>query len=304
MRETDGAVSNRVRSFESLYIGGRWVTPSTEELIEVISPDTEQVIATVPQASEEDMDSAVASARKAFDEGVWPRMTPAARAEVLERVRVELTRRLPELEAVFTAEVGAPGPVSHHFHQFAVDIWQQAVHLHEEFVFEEERTFDGGHGTVVKEPIGVVAIIIPWNGPVTLASLKAAPALAAGCTVVIKPAPEAPLTTMILAEIFEAAGLPEGVVSILPAGREVGEHLVRHRDVDKITFTGSTAAGRRIMGLASERIARVTLELGGKSAAIIADDIPLDRVFPELVFYGIGHTGQVCAGLTRILVPR
>jgi aldehyde dehydrogenase (NAD+) len=149
-----------------------------------------------------------------------------------------------------------------------------------------------------------VATIIPWNGPVATASLKIGPALAAGCTVVLKPAPEGPVSTMILAEALEAAGFPEGVVSILPGGREAGEHLVKHPDVDKVTFTGSTAAGKRIMGLCADRIARVTLELGGKSAGIIADDIPLDQVLPTLSFAGIGSSGQVCAAITRIVVPR
>src|SRR5205807_147527 len=124
---------------------------------------------------------------------------------------------------------------------------------------------------------------------------KLAPALAAGCTVVLKPAPEGPVSPMMLAEALEAAELPEGVVSVLPAGREVGEHLVRHADVDKVTFTGSTAAGKRIMSICGERIARVTLELGGKSPAIIADEIPLDEVIPGVVMNGIQHTGQVCA---------
>jgi aldehyde dehydrogenase (NAD+) len=150
----------------------------------------------------------------------------------------------------------------------------------------------------------VVAAIIPWNGPVTTAAGKLAPSLAAGCTVVLKPAPDAPLGPMLLAEAIEAAGLPEGVVSILPAGREVGEHLVSHRDVDKVTFTGSTAAGRRIMSICGERIARVTLELGGKSAAIIADDVPFDVMLSGMVAAGIGHSGQVCAALTQVLVPR
>jgi betaine-aldehyde dehydrogenase len=157
---------------------------------------------------------------------------------------------------------------------------------------------------LVRTPIGVVGTIIPWNAPVPSASMKIPAALAAGCTVVLKPAPEGPVSSMILAEVLEAADLPEGVVSVIPGGREVGEHLVRHNDVDKIAFTGSTAAGRRIMSLCAERIARVTLELGGKSAGIIADDIALDEFLPGLVSAGIDHTGQVCAALTRILVPR
>ncbi|WP_166392263.1 aldehyde dehydrogenase [Nocardioides ochotonae] len=293
-----------IRSFDKLFIGGKWVEPATDRTIDVISPITEEVIATVPEASEADIDMAVAAARRAFDEGPWPRMSAAERAEVLARVGKEVENRLPEMIEAFTAEIGAPAAISEAFHGNAIKMWGDASTLHERFEFEEERTWADGHGKLVREPIGVAAVIIPWNGPVATASLKIGPALAAGCTVVLKPAPEGPVSTMILAEALEAAGLPAGVISLLPGGREVGEHLVKHRDVDKISFTGSTAAGRRIMSLAGERIARVTLELGGKSAGIIADDIPLDQVLPTLAFAGIGSSGQVCAAITRIVVPR
>jgi acyl-CoA reductase-like NAD-dependent aldehyde dehydrogenase len=231
-------------------------------------------------------------------------LSPAERAEALTRVADELERRIPDLNAAFTAEIGAPAPVAEGFHAQALQVLRETLEFHKSFVYEETRSWVGGRGRVVREPLGVVAIVLPWNGPVTLGALKIAPALAAGCVVVVKPAPEGPITSMIFAEIFEAAGLPEGVISILPADREVGEHLVQHPDVDKVNFTGSTLAGKRIMSICGERIARVSLELGGKSAAIIADDIALDKVFPALVFHGIGHSGQVCSALTRILVPR
>ncbi|MFL4477342.1 aldehyde dehydrogenase [Paeniglutamicibacter sp. ORCA_105] len=291
-------------SFDKLLIGGQWVAPSSDATIEVVSPITGELIATVPDAQEADMDAAVAAARKAFDEGPWPRMAPAERAAILRRVGEEVKKRVAAMSEAFTAEIGAPAAASNAFHENAVKVWDDVVTLHERFTFEEERSWEGGSGLLVREPIGVVATILPWNGPVATASLKFAPALAAGCTVVVKPAPEGPLSMMMFAEALEAAGLPEGVISLLPAGREVGEYLVRHKDVDMITFTGSTVAGRTIMGIAAERIARVTLELGGKSAAIITDDVDLDTVFPQLVFFGIGHSGQVCAALTRILVPR
>jgi acyl-CoA reductase-like NAD-dependent aldehyde dehydrogenase len=296
--------NSTVRSFDKIFVGGRWVVPSSDQLIEVVSPITEEVIATIPEAVAADFDQAVAAARQAFDHGPWPRMTPAERAEVLARVGKEVEARLPEMINAFTQEIGAPAAVSAAFHDNAIKMWGDASTLHERFEFEEERTWADGHGTLVREPVGVVATIIPWNGPVATASLKIGPALAAGCTVVLKPAPEGPVSTMILAEALEAAGFPEGVVSILPGGREAGEHLVKHPDVDKVTFTGSTAAGKRIMGLCADRIARVTLELGGKSAGIIADDIPLDQVLPTLSFAGIGSSGQVCAAITRIVVPR
>ncbi|TWH25034.1 aldehyde dehydrogenase [Rhodococcus rhodochrous] len=294
----------RLKSYDKLFIGGSWVEPSSDAVIDVISPITEEVIASVPEAREADMDRAVAAARKAFDEGPWPRMTPAERAEILVRVGDEVKKRIPAMAEAFTLELGGPAAISTLFHQNAVDMWDDAATFHERFVFEEERTWKDGRGKVVREPIGVVAVVVPWNGPVATASLKISPALAAGCTVILKPAPEGPVTTMMLAEALEAAGLPEGVISVLPAGREVGDYLVGHPDVDKISFTGSTVAGRTVMTRAAEKIKRVTLELGGKSAAIIADDIELDSFLPGMVFGGIGHSGQVCAALTRVLVPR
>lgn len=296
--------ADTIPSYDKLFIGGSWVAPSSDVTIDVVSPITAEKIASVPEAQNADMDAAVAAARKAFDEGPWPRMSPAERAKILARVGEEVKKRVEAMATAFTAEIGAPAASSNAFHDNAVKVWDDVVTLHERFEFEEERSWDGGSGRLIHEPVGVVATILPWNGPVATASLKFGPALAAGCTVVVKPAPEGPISMNMLAEAIEAAGLPEGVVSMLPAGREVGEYLVRHEDVDMITFTGSTAAGRKIMGIAAERIAPVTLELGGKSAAIITDDVDLDDVFPELVFYGIGHSGQVCAALTRILVPR
>jgi len=294
-----------VRSFDKLFIGGHWVPPATDEVIEVVSPITEQVVATVPHASPADMDAAVAAARKAFDEGPWPRMTPAERAAALRRVGEEVGRRIPEMEHSFTIEIGAPAMISKAFHANATAMWDDAATLAGTLQLEERRQVaGGGEATIVREPVGVAAVIIPWNGPVATASLKIAPALAAGCTVVLKPAPEGPVSVMILAEALEAAGLPDGVVSILPGGREVGEHLVKHPGVDKVSFTGSTAAGRRIMALCAERIARVTLELGGKSAAIVLPDADVSAVAQTVTFAGIGSSGQVCAALTRLVVPR
>ncbi len=298
------AEARGIRSFDKLLIGGEWRTPASSKKIEVISPLTEQVIATVPEASEADMDAAVAAARDAFDNGPWARASAEERAVVLRRVRDEVAARLDEMIATFIAEIGGPLPLSQGMHERAVEIWDNNATWLEAFDFEERRPGEGEDVTVLHEPVGVVATIVPWNGPVTTASLKIAPALAAGCSVVLKPAPEGPVTMMLLAEALGAAGFPEGVISVLPAGREVGEHLVRNPDVDKVSFTGSTVAGKKIMSICGERIARITLELGGKSAAIIADDVDLDEVLPTLVPAGIGHSGQICAALTRILVPR
>ncbi|WP_437773585.1 aldehyde dehydrogenase [Arthrobacter sp. KNU40] len=295
---------DHIRSFDKLFIGGQWLAPAGGEFIEVISPVTQQVIARVPDSSIADAEHAIRAARHAFDHGPWPRLAPAERASYLRRIGEEVKKRREELEETFVSEVGAPLATSSAFHERAMDMWDDNASLPERVTWEDKRQWPGGHGVLVKEPVGVVTVIIPWNAPICSASSKMGQALAAGCTVILKPAPESPVSTMILAEAIEAAGLPEGVVSILPGGRELGEHLVSHKLVDAVTFTGSTAAGKRVMSLCGQNITRVALELGGKSAGIIADDVPLDRMLTDLAFAGIGHTGQVCAALTRILVPR
>jgi aldehyde dehydrogenase (NAD+) len=293
-----------LRSYDKLLIGGRWATPSSSGVIEVISPTTEEIVAHVPEGQAADIDAAVAAARHAFDRGPWPRMSQTERATALRRVKHELEARLPEMSEALTTEIGAPLAASKGYHDAALRMWESAIDLLEGYPFSEKRETPEGTARLIRTPIGVVGTITPWNAPVPSASMKLPPALAAGCTVVLKPAPEGPVSAMMLADAIEAAELPEGVVSVVPAGREVGEHLVRHADVDKIAFTGSTAAGRRIMSLCAERVARVTLELGGKSAGIIADDIDLEGFLTGLVSAGIDHSGQVCAALTRILVPR
>jgi betaine-aldehyde dehydrogenase len=293
-----------LRGYEQLLIGGRFVDPSSDVRIDVINPYTEQLIARVPAAQNADVDAAVAVAREAFDNGPWPRLTGAQRAGYLLKLRDEIEARLDDMQAAFSADVGAPPALSAAFHQFPLMMLTDASTLHERMTLEEDREWGDRRARIVREPIGVIATIIPWNGPVGNACLKMGPALAAGCVCILKPAEEGLTSVMLLADAIEATGFPEGVISILPATREVGEYLVTHPDIDKVAFTGSTAAGRRIMSLCAERIRPVTLELGGKSAAIIADDIPLDEVLPTLVPAGIGHSGQVCAALTRILVPR
>lgn len=292
-----------VPAFEKLYVGGEWVEPAGDAHIEVISPSTEEVISHVPEPTPADVDRAVAAARDAFA-GPWRKTSPEERSQLLNRIADEVEKRVPEFAAVFAAEIGAPVALGGPLHGMAVQMLRQAAGLHERVAFVEDRVDGDANVSIVREPVGVVGAIIPWNAPVGGAALKLGSALAAGCTVVLKPAPEGPLTTYMLAECLEAAGVPEGVVSILPAGREVGEHLVRHPDVDKVTFTGSTEAGKRVGSLCGERIARVSLELGGKSAAIIADDAELGDVLPTLLAGGIGHSGQICAALTRVLVPR
>ena len=293
-----------VKSFDRLFVGGRWVEPSSDAVIKVISPSSEETLATVSEATTADIDQAADAARKAFDEGPWPRMKPAERAAALRRIRDQVELRLPQMSRSFTQEIGTPAGLAEAFNRGTLAMWESAANVLERYDFTEHRPSETGVAQIRHEPLGVAAVITPWNAPVGNATIKLAPALAAGCTVVAKPAPEGPSSALLLAEAIEAAELPAGVVSILPAGREVGEHLVTHPLMDKVSFTGSTAAGRRIMSLCGDRITRVTLELGGKSAGIIADDVHLDAQLRDIVMSGIQHSGQVCAAITRILVPR
>lgn len=297
-------MTNSIRSFDKFFIGGRWQTPASTARIPIISPSTEATVASIPKATEQDFDIAITMAREAFDSGPWPRMSPLERAKVISRVVLEIERRAEEIGTAFMHEVGGPAYMAQFMAQQAKRMWEDAARLCGAFKFEEKRSWDNGYGSLIFEPVGVVATILPWNGPVPTISLKIAPALAAGCPVVIKPAPEAPIGTMILAEALESAGFPQGVISLIPAGREMGAYLAASAQVDKVAFTGSTRAGRRVMAACAERIARVTLELGGKSAAIVADDIDLDPLIPALVNNGILLSGQICAALTRVLIHR
>jgi betaine-aldehyde dehydrogenase len=294
-----------MRSYDRLFIGGEWVAPATTAKIPVVSPHSEEIVAEVPEGATADIDRAVAAARRAFDEGPWPRMTAAERADAMARLLAALQQRTEEMAVTITSEMGTPisfsmvGQVMSA--QMVLDYY---IRLAREYPFEEVRPGMLGSALVRREPVGVVGAIIPWNVPLFVTMLKLAPGLASGSTMVIKPAPETPLDAMQLAEAIQEAGIPAGVVSIVAAGREVGEHLVRHPGVDKISFTGSTAAGRRIAAICGERLARVTLELGGKSAAIILEDADLDQVMPFLLPGMMMNNGQACVAQTRILAPR
>ncbi len=294
-----------VKSYDKLFIGGKWVTPQGTGRIEVINPTTEQVIASVPDGTEADLDLAVAAAREAFDHGPWPRMAPAERGAVLKKVADLLAAEMSEMAELITTEMGAPLLFSH-MGQVAAPmmVLNYYAELAATFKFDEVRAgVLGGDVLVAKEAVGVVGAITPWNVPLFLAVGKLAPALAAGCTVVLKPAPETPLDAFRLAELFEAAGLPEGVLSVVPAGREVAEYLVRHPQIDKISFTGSTIAGKKIGALCGESLKRFTLELGGKSAAIICDDADLAVSIETLLPNALMNNGQACIAQTRILAP-
>jgi betaine-aldehyde dehydrogenase len=294
-----------MRNHEQLYIGGELVSPSGTAKIEVRSPANSELVGTVPDGTPADVDRAVAAARDAFDRGPWPRMTPGDRADALTRLNEQLTLRSEEFASVIASEVGSPITFSLAVQAISPTmVLAYYADLARTFAFDELREGVLGKSWILREPIGVVGAIIPWNVPLFVAITKLAPALAAGCTVVLKPPPETPLFAYVLAEAIEAAALPKGVVNIVTAGREVGEHLVRHPGVDKVSFTGSTAAGRKIAGLCGELLRPVTLELGGKSAAILLDDIDLETQIRELLPFAMMNSGQACIAQTRILASR
>jgi len=296
-------------SYDSLFIGGEWVRPSSSARIEVTSASTEESIGSVPEAAEADVDAAVAAARRAFDDpGGWSQWEPAARAEAIERLAAELEARSAQLAEAVSRQNGMPISISTMLEGgFPVIVLRYLAGQLKEASFEEERPgFLGGTNIVRREPIGVVGAIVPWNYPQTLAAFKYGAALAAGCTVVMKPSPETVLDSFLLAEAIEAAGIPAGVINIVPGGREIGAYLVEHRDVDKVAFTGSTAAGRRVAEACGRLLRPVTLELGGKSAAIVLEDADLDlaKIGNDLFAATLVNNGQTCYLGTRVLAPR
>jgi aldehyde dehydrogenase (NAD+) len=295
-----------IRDYDRLFIGGDWIDPEGTGTIDVISPVTEEVVGRVPDGTEADIDKAVAAARRAFDHGPWPRMTPAERGEILRAVATQIMAEMGDMAEIITREMGSPITFSGMGQVLAPTmIFNYYADLAASYAFDEVRTgMLNPQVLVTKEPVGVVGAIAPWNVPLFIAAAKLAPSLAAGCTVVYKPAPETPFDAFRLAEIFTDAGLPKGVLSVIPAGREVSEHLVTHEGVDKISFTGSGVGGKRIGGLCGERLKRCTLELGGKSAAIILDDADLAATMPQLLPNAIMNNGQACIAQTRILAPR
>jgi betaine-aldehyde dehydrogenase len=290
---------------DALFIGGRWAKPSSDATIDVVSPSTEELVGRVPAPSVEDVDHAVMAAREAFDNGPWPRLAPHERATVLRRIADGLEGRAPELAEVVTSENGTPISISRASQVIgAIPHLRVYADLAERYEFGQTRDGVGMRAAILREPVGVVAGIVPWNGPIVLTLMKLAPALAAGCTFVCKPPPETPLGFALLAEICEQSGLPEGVLSIIPGDREIGQALVSHPAVDKVAFTGSTAAGRWIMAECAKQIKRVSLELGGKSAAIILDDVDARSAITQLLPMATLLSGQMCLLQSRVLVPR
>jgi aldehyde dehydrogenase (NAD+) len=295
-----------LRHADRLFIGGSWVMPSGDTRFSVISPHTEEALLSVPEGQAADINRAVAAAREAFDNGPWPRMSPTERAGYLNAIAGGLQERAVELAHAWTQESGIVHSFATYNGPAAGGVFAFYAGLAATFPFEElhEPSYGGGMGLLVREPVGVVAAIVPWNAALSLLSYKVAPALLAGCTVILKASPEAPIDAYIFAEICEKAGLPPGVVNVVTADREVSEILVRHPGVDKVSFTGSSAAGKRIASICGERIARCTLELGGKSAAVVLDDYDLETAAASLAGSLTFMSGQVCAALTRVVVPQ
>lgn len=285
----------------AFFVDGEW-QPAAAELLRVVSPATEEVIGEAPLATQNDIDRAATKAREAFDHGLWPRTSQQERAAVLSRAAELLRKRAPDIAAITVEEMGCAVSQAERSQTGLVapvfDYYAQLLRS-----FELVQRLPQG-GELRELPVGVVAAIVPWNAPVTLAAWKVAPALAAGCSIVLKPPPEAPLSNFVLAEALHEAGVPRGVINVLPGDREAGEHLVAHPLIDKVAFTGSTAAGKRISTVCAEQLKRVSLELGGKSAVIVLEDANLHDVVARTVRAAMHLSGQFCGAQSRVLVPR
>ncbi|HWJ42071.1 MAG TPA: aldehyde dehydrogenase family protein [Solirubrobacterales bacterium] len=294
------ATAAEVQVRDRIFIGGEWVEPAGAKPIEVVNPTTEEIIGTIPACSQADADRAVAAAREAF-EG-WSRTSREERAGYLAAIAAGLNERGDEIAATITQELGMPLKLSRII-QVGLPAAQIASMptLMEEIGWEEEI----GSSRVLREPVGVLGAITPWNYPLNQIAAKVGPALAAGCTVVLKPSEVTPLNAFMLAEVVEAAGLPAGVFNLVTGlGPVVGEAIAGHPGVDMVSFTGSTRAGRRVSELAAETVKPVAMELGGKSPNLILDDADLEKAVPDGVAKCFLNSGQTCSALTRMLVPR
>ncbi|HEU5306745.1 MAG TPA: aldehyde dehydrogenase family protein [Acidimicrobiia bacterium] len=288
-----------MKTFDKLYIDGAWVAPAGDETLDVIDSTSEAVYATIPAGTPADIDRAVAAAKAAFPG--WADTSASERGKLLLRVAEELEARRDEIADIMTHEVGMPKPLSAAIQVgTGISAFRNASEVASTYAFE-----DDSEGLVVKEPIGVVGCITPWNYPLNQIGAKVAYALAAGCTVVLKPSEVAPVNAFVLAEIFDDLGFPPGVFNLVSGvGPVVGEALAAHPDVDMVSFTGSTRAGRRVSELAAPTIKRVALELGGKSPNVLLDDADFASMVPAGVGAAYMNSGQTCSALTRMIVPR
>jgi acyl-CoA reductase-like NAD-dependent aldehyde dehydrogenase len=287
-------------TYEKHYYDGAWQASTASETAPVISSATEQEVGRVPRGTAEDVDRAVKSARRAFES--WSRVSVEERAQWLEKLSAAMKTRVPQIAEAIAHEVGtALGFATKVQAEFPI----MMIGMNAKFIREATLEEELGNSLVIKEPIGVVGCVTPWNYPLHQIVCKIAPALAAGCTVVLKPAEMAPLSAFMLAEAAHEIGLAKGVLNIVSgSGRTVGEAIVSHPDVDMVSFTGSLQAGRRIASVAGEGIKKVCLELGGKSAFVVLDDAPFDKAIPAGVNNCMQNSGQTCSAWTRMLVPR
>lgn len=293
------------QAVDALWINGDWFSSSGDERFHVICPSTEEVYVSAVMGTTKDAEAAVAAARRSFDDGRWRSLSVAERSDVIERARQILGRQIGEVANVITSELGTTLPrsaegVRDRAMNYMADAVERAPRLMEPFTISDPK----GTSLVVREPVGVVAAIAPWNGPFSIGAGKIVPALVTGCSVVFKPAPQTPLDIHYLAAALHEAGLPPGVLNIVPGSAEVGQSIVSHPDVDAVTFTGSTAVGREIGAIAGRGLKPVSLELGGKSAAIVLDDADLVATGKSLAASFCAGTGQSCIALTRAFVPR
>ncbi|MBU9762454.1 aldehyde dehydrogenase [Mycobacterium sp. TNTM28] len=291
---------------EYLGIEADWsLDGDATEAVEVISPHTGRPIARVAAAGPADVDAAVGAARAAVDGGPWPRLDPAERIAAVRRLAEIYTARRGDMASLISAEMGAPITFAQRA-QVGLPTTMMAAFcsLAETYPWHEVRAgYFGSDVHVRRDPVGVVAAVVPWNMPQFLIVTKLVPALLAGCAVVLKPAPETTLDALLLAQMLQEVGLPEGVVSVLPGDAAVGARLVGHPGIDKVSFTGSSAAGRAVAAAAAANLAKVSLELGGKSAAIILDDADPETVAAGIRSASLSNSGQICNALTRIVVP-
>jgi aldehyde dehydrogenase (NAD+) len=283
---------------KNFYVGGQWVKPQSDRTLELISPVTEECFLRVPEASEADVDHAVRAARQAFDQGPWPRMATAERAKFVTAIGEEMKKRLPLPTEVWTAQVGAPQGFANYVIQYGPQLFEFYGQLGAKSDFTETRDVIGGKAQIIREPVGVAAIITPWNAPVPLISYGVAAGLLAGCTIVAKPAPETPL------EAQPNAPKRSGCLRAcsMSCRLAAGDYLINRPEIDKVSFTGSVAGGKRIAEVCAKRLARYTLELGGKSPAVIMDDADLSAALGAID--SMPMTGQICFSLTRVLVSK
>jgi acyl-CoA reductase-like NAD-dependent aldehyde dehydrogenase len=290
---------------DQLFIDGKWHAPDSDSIISVVSPHSEAVIGHAASAGPADVDRAVQAARTAFDTGPWPRMQPGERIEAITRLAGIYKERRADMAALISAEIGAPISFAK-MAQVRLPLTMMSAFCGLAAHYEWQQDRPGLYGKNIrirKQPVGAIAAVVPWNMPQFLTVAKVIPALLAGCSVVLKPAPESVLDAQLLADLVAEADLPPGVLNVVPGGREVGEVLVGHAGVDKVSFTGSTAAGRQVALACAAGLKQVSLELGGKSAAIVLDDADPSAVASGVQMASLANSGQVCNALSRILVP-